>query len=174
MSALVLGISYRHWSTLDFLQLHSPLSPLIAIVIPFFLCYTYPELKHYSPTRKDTTIILSASAGCSVGYWLNQQIGITFEPAGPFPITLPELNMDIFLIGFGRFIVGLLTLVLTRQVAYWVALRLLCWYHQAGISDFKARRRKEIEVPLQFSTYFLIGIVNSVAVCRIFQLMRLL
>ncbi|KAB5550100.1 hypothetical protein PHYPO_G00049820 [Pangasianodon hypophthalmus] len=174
ISALILVVSYPHWDSLDFFQLNSPLSPAITLVLPLILCYKYPELDHYSATRGDTTIILGASAGCSVGYWINQRLGVTFEPSGPFPVTLPPMTPVIFTLGFVRFFVGVLILVLTRQAVKWIALRLLCLHYGVALNDVSAHRRKEIEVPLKFSTYSAIGLVNSVVVCRVFMLMGLL
>lgn len=174
ISAFILVVSYPHWDSLDFFQLNSPLSPAITLVLPLILCYKYPELDHYSATRGDTTIILGASAGCSVGYWLNQRLGVTFEPSGPFPATLPPMTPVIFTLGVARFCVGLSLLVLTRQVTKWLALRLLCFHYGVAVDDVSARRRREVEVPLKFSTYSAIGLVNSVVVCRVFELMGLL
>ncbi|XP_053503265.1 sphingosine-1-phosphate phosphatase 2-like isoform X1 [Ictalurus furcatus] len=174
ISALVLVASYPHWDSLDFFQLNSPLSPAISLVLPLILCYKYPKLDHYSATRGDTTIILGCSAGCSVGYWLNQRLGVTFEPSGPFPVTLPPLTPMIFTLGVARFCLGLSILVLTRQVMKWIALRLLCWHYGVELNDVSACRRKEIEVPSKFSTYTAIGLVNSVVVCRVFGLVGLL
>ncbi|XP_026867956.1 sphingosine-1-phosphate phosphatase 2 isoform X3 [Electrophorus electricus] len=174
ISALILGIIYPHWSILDSLQLNSPLSPAVALALPLYLCYKYPELDHYSTTRGDTTIIMAVSAGCSVGYWVNHQLGQTFEPTGPFPVTLPPMNAVTFALGVTRFGVGLAILVLTRQTAKWVSLRLLCRCYGVAHSDIVARQRKEIEVPYKFSTYLVIGLVNSMAVCRVFSLVRLL
>lgn len=174
ISAFVLGVSYPHWDSLDFLQLNSPLSPSITLFLSLILCYKYPELDHYSATRGDATIILGCSAGCSIGYWLNQRLGVTFEPSGPFPVTLPPITPTIFTLGAARFFVGLSILVLTRQVMKWIVLRLLCLYYGVRVNDVNAHRRKEIEVPLKFSTYSAIGLVNSVVVCRVFTLVGLL
>lgn len=174
ISALILVVSYPHWGSLDFFQLNNPLSPALTLVLSLVLCYKYPELDHYSATRADTTIILGASAGCSVGYWLNQRLGVTFEPSGPFPVSLPPFTPMIFTLGVARLCAGLSILLLTRQVMKWIALRLLCFYYGVAIDDLSARRRKEIEVPLKFSTYSTIGLVNSVAVGHIFTLLGLL
>ncbi|KAI5098616.1 sphingosine-1-phosphate phosphatase 2 [Silurus meridionalis] len=174
ISALILVVSYPYWDSLDFFQLNNPMSPVIALVVPLMLCYNYPALDHYSDSRGDTTIILGAGAGCSVGYWLNQRLGVTFEPSGPFPVNLPPMTLRIFTFGVARFVVGLSILVLTRQVMKWIVLRVLCWYYDVAVDDVGARRRKEIEVPLKFSTYLAIGLVNTVVVCRVFVLLGLL
>lgn len=65
ISATLIVVTYPYWETFDRLQLTSPLG---ALVLAFFLSYTYPELDHY-------TTILGVSAGCSVGYWMNEAGG---------------------------------------------------------------------------------------------------
>ncbi|XP_067307972.1 sphingosine-1-phosphate phosphatase 2 [Pseudorasbora parva] len=173
ISAVIMAVSYPYWGTIDFLQLHSPISPIVGLLLPLFLSYKYPELDHYSTTRGDTTIILACSAGCSVGYWVNERLGLTFDLAGPFPVTLSPLTIAALGLGVARFLVGLVMLVLTRQVMRWASLRVLCRIYGASVSDVNARRRKEIEVPYKFSTYVAIGLVNSILVNRVFVMMGL-
>ncbi|XP_066522844.1 sphingosine-1-phosphate phosphatase 2 [Hoplias malabaricus] len=174
ISAMILGVSYPYWTTLDFLQLNSPLSPVVAVVLPLYLCYKYPELDHYSTTRGDTTIIMGVASGCSVGYWANQQLGITFEPSGPFPVTLGPVTLVTVVLCVARFCVGLVILVLTRQIMRWLSLRFICWTYGVSVGDIEARRRKEIEVPYKFCTYLTIGLVNSLGGGRAFALLGLL
>lgn len=167
-------VSYPYWETFDRWQLHNPISPAMALILPLFLCYKYPELDHYSTTRGDTTIILGCASGSSVGYWVNERLGRTFDLAGPFPVTLSPLTPTALGNGVARFLVGLGMLVLTRQVFRWASLRALCWVYGASPSDIDARRRKEIEVPCKFITYTTIGLVNSMMVSRVFGMMGLL
>ncbi|RXN11962.1 sphingosine-1-phosphate phosphatase 2 [Labeo rohita] len=171
ISAVIMAVSYPYWGTIDYLQLHNPLAPVVGVVLPLFLCYKYPELDHYSTTRGDTTIILACCSGCAVGYWVNERLGLTFDLAGPFPATLPPLTLAALGLGMARFVVGLGMLVLTRQTVRWVSLRVLCRIYGASVSDIDARRRKEIEVPYKFSTYVAIGLVNSILVNRVFVMM---
>uniref|UniRef100_A0A8C2D7I9 Sphingosine-1-phosphate phosphatase 2 n=1 Tax=Cyprinus carpio TaxID=7962 RepID=A0A8C2D7I9_CYPCA len=173
ISAIIIALSYPYWGTIDYLQLHNPLSPIVGVVLPLFLSYKYPELDHYSTTRGDTTIILACCSGCSVGYWVNERLGLTFDLAGPFPVTLPPLALTAVGLGVARFLVGLGMLVLTRQTVRWASLRVLCRISGASVSDVDARRRKEIEVPYKFSTYVSIGLVNSILVNRVFVMMGL-
>ncbi|XP_043114677.1 sphingosine-1-phosphate phosphatase 2 [Puntigrus tetrazona] len=173
ISVVVMAASYPYWGTIDYLQLHSPLSPVVGLVLPLFLSYKYPELDHYSTTRGDTTIILACCSGCSVGYWVNERLGLTFDLAGPFPATLPPLTLAALGLGAARFLVGVGMLVLTRQTVRWVSLRVLCRIYGASVSDVDARRRKEIEVPYKFSTYVAIGLVNSILANRVFVMMGL-
>lgn len=170
----LLFLSYPFWETFDRFQLTSSISPVVVVPLLLFLSYTYPELDHYSTTRGDTTTILGVCAGCSVGYWVNEQLGVTFEPQGNLPVPLPTLTANALALGVGRFLVGVVALVGTRQVVKTVSLKVLYSWYRVPKDDDSARRRKEIEVPYKFTTYTAVGIVNSILVNRVFILLGLL
>lgn len=174
ISAALLFFTYPYWETIDHYQLTSLISPVIGFSLPLFLSYTYPELDHYSTTRGDTTTILGVGAGCSVGYWVNQQLGQTFEPQGVLPVPLPSLTVNALALGTTRFILGVVALVGTRQVVKTLSLQALYSYYKVPKNDPDARRRKEIEVPYKFATYTSVGLVNSILVNRAFILVGLL
>ncbi|XP_077467236.1 sphingosine-1-phosphate phosphatase 2 isoform X1 [Stigmatopora argus] len=173
ISAILLFLTHPFWEAFDQFQLTSTMSPIIALILPLFLSYTYPDLDHYSTTRGDTTTILGVGAGCSVGYWLNKQLGETFEPQGILPVPLPTLTSYTLACGTARFFIGTVTLVGTRQVIKTVSLLLLFWLYRIPKYDQSARMRKEIEVPSKFATYTAVGLVNSALVNRIFILLGL-
>ncbi|KAJ8388708.1 hypothetical protein AAFF_G00131170 [Aldrovandia affinis] len=174
ISAVLMLVTYPAWEAFDRLQLTSPFSPVVAVALALFLSYSYPELDHYSTTRGDTTIILGVGAGCSTGYWVNHQLGETFEPQGDFPVPLPALTASALLLSLGRFLVGVALLMGTRQVVKSLSLWALCTWHQVCAGDVQARRRKEIEVPCKFVTYTVIGLVNTIVANRAFVLLGLL
>ncbi|XP_006801220.1 sphingosine-1-phosphate phosphatase 2 isoform X1 [Neolamprologus brichardi] len=174
ISAVLLGGTYPYWETMDHFQLNSPISPIVVLVLFYFLCYIYPELDHYSTTRGDTTTILGTCAGASAGYWVNQQLGQTFEPEGMLPVPLPTLTASALALGTGRFLVGAVILLATRQIAKTVSLHMLYSWYKVPKSDNNARRRKEIEVPSKFATYTSVGLVNSILANRIFLFLGLL
>ncbi|XP_074536423.1 sphingosine-1-phosphate phosphatase 2 [Halichoeres trimaculatus] len=174
ISLVLTFVSYPHWETFDHFQLTSPISPAVALLLPLLLSYTYPELDHYSTTRGDTTTILGVGAGCSIGYWVNMQVGQTFEPQGELPVPLPTLTAASLALGFARFLLGASALVGTRQVVKTLCLRVLYSWYSVPKSDDNARRRREIEVPSKFVTYMAVGLVNSILVNRLFLLLGLL
>ncbi|XP_028275512.1 sphingosine-1-phosphate phosphatase 2 isoform X2 [Parambassis ranga] len=174
ISVAILFLTYPYWETFDRFQLTSSISPIMVLPLLLFLSYTYPELDHYSTTRGDTTTILGVCAGCSVGYWVNEQLGETFEPQGKLPVPLPTLTANALALGVGRFLVGVVALVGTRQVVKTVSLKVLYSWYRVPKDDDSARRRKEIEVPYKFTTYTAVGIVNSILVNRVFILLGLL
>nr|XP_023699634.1 sphingosine-1-phosphate phosphatase 2 isoform X1 [Paramormyrops kingsleyae] len=174
ISAALLMLTYPLWDAFDHLQLTSPLSPIVALVLALFLCYSYPELDHYSTTRGDTTIIVAVSAGCSMGYWVNKQLGQTYEPDGGFPLPLPALTGLALARGSARFLLGLAVLVGMRSVMKSVSLWLICSWHKVPLHDLNARREKKIEVPYKFSTYITIGLLNTILMNRLFVALNLL
>ncbi|XP_041665057.1 sphingosine-1-phosphate phosphatase 2 [Cheilinus undulatus] len=174
ISAVLMYFTYPYWETFDHFQLTSPISPIVAVLLPLFLSYTYPELDHYSTTRGDTTTILGVSAGCSIGYWTNVQLGQTFEPQGELPVPLPALTAHAVAFSFVRFLLGAVALVGTRQVVKTLSLHVLYSWYGVPKSDDSARRRREIEVPSKFVTYAAVGLVNSILVNRVFLLVGLL
>lgn len=175
LSALILSLSYTYWESFDRFQLTSPLSPVVGLLLPLLLSYTYPELDYYSTTRGDTITILGVGAGCSVGYWVNQQLGQTFEPEGALlPVPFPALTAKAVALGAARFLVGVVALIGTRQVVKTVSLRLLYSWYRVPKHDTGARRRREIEVPSKFVTYTSVGLVNSILVNRVFVLLGIL
>lgn len=174
ISASLVFFTYPYWETFDHFQLTSSISPVVALVLPLFLSYTYPKLDHYSTTRGDTTTILGAGAGCSVGYWVNEQLGQTFEPQGVLPVPLPTLTANALLLGAARFVLGVVALVGTRQIMKTLSLQVLYFWYRVPKHDNSARRRREIEVPYKFATYTAVGLVNSILVNRVFILLRLL
>nr|XP_046172552.1 sphingosine-1-phosphate phosphatase 2 isoform X1 [Oncorhynchus gorbuscha] len=174
ISATLMLVTYPYWETFDRLQLTSPLSPIGALVLALFLSYTYPELDHYTTTRGDTTTILGVGAGCSVGYWVNERLGETFEPQGVLPIPLPALTLGGLALASSRFVVGVVALVATRQIMKTASLWVLCSWYGVSVKDIDARRRKEIEVPYKFTTYTSIGLVHSILVNRLFIVLGLL
>ncbi|XP_069547788.1 sphingosine-1-phosphate phosphatase 2 isoform X2 [Brachyistius frenatus] len=174
ISAVLLLLTYPYWETFDHFQLTSRFSPVAAPLLLLFLGYTYPELDHYSTTRGDTVTILGACAGYSVGSWVNVQLGQTFEPQGTLPVPLPTLTPNALALGAGRFLVGVVALVGTRQIMKTGSLKMLYWWYRLPEKDDSAKRRKEIEVPYKFTTYTAVGLVHSILVNRVFMLLGLL
>ncbi|XP_076001961.1 sphingosine-1-phosphate phosphatase 2 [Genypterus blacodes] len=173
ISAGIMFLTYPYWETFDHFQLKSPVSPVVSLVLPFVLSYTYPDLDHYSPTRGDTTTILGAASGSSVGYWVNQQLGQTFEPEGVLPVPLPTLRVESLGVCMIRFLLGGVLLVGTRQIMKTLSLKVLYSWYGVPQHDESARRRKEIEVPYKFVTYTSVGLVNSMLINRVFILLGL-
>lgn len=105
---------------------------------------------------------------------MNEQLGRTFEPEGTLPVPLPPMTAPAVGRGACRFLLGVVALVGTRQIMKRLSLQILYLWYKVPKSDDNARRRKEIEVPSKFTTYTVVGLVNSILVNRAFFLLGLL
>uniref|UniRef100_A0A8C3NVR2 Sphingosine-1-phosphate phosphatase 2 n=1 Tax=Cyanoderma ruficeps TaxID=181631 RepID=A0A8C3NVR2_9PASS len=171
ISAVLLVLLYPAWDTIDHLLLTSPFCPLFSIVVPLVLCYNYPKLDYYSPTRGDTTTILGAAAGASVGFWLNNQCAASaYKSVQPgFPLITSTV---VFVLA--RSFVGILVVLLTRWLMKNVVLGVLGYRYKFPIRDVEARRRLEVEVPYKFVTYSSVGFTATVIVPLLHELLGLL
>ncbi|XP_053729148.1 sphingosine-1-phosphate phosphatase 2 [Synchiropus splendidus] len=174
ISGFLLLVTFPYWEAIDHFQLTNIMSPFVALSLGLLLSFTYPDLDHYSPTRGDTTTILGSWTGSSIGYWVNQRVGQTFEPEGVLPVPLPSLTPHRFAVGVSRCLVGIAALLATRHVMKTLSLRALYWWYNVPKKDHDAKRRKEIEVPYKLATYTSVGLVNSMLVHRLFLLLGLL
>ncbi|NXC47586.1 SGPP2 phosphatase, partial [Penelope pileata] len=172
ISAVLLVLLYPAWDSIDHVLLTSPFCPLLSVAVPLLLCYNYPKLDYYSPTRGDTTTILGAGAGATVGFWLNNQYVAPAYASGSAELHLLTGAMVVLMLA--RFIVGLAVILLTRQLMKSVVLGVLCYCYKFPIADLDARRRLEVEVPYKFVTYSSVGFTATVIVPLLHELLGLI
>lgn len=174
ISAVLLVLLYPAWDVIDHLLLTSPFCPLLSIVVPLVLCYNYPKLDYYSPTRADTTTILGAGAGATVGFWLNNQYAAPAYTGKNFQLGFPLITSKIVVVMLARFFVGIFVVLLTRQLMKNVVLGMLGYRYKFPIGDLEARRRLEVEVPYKFITYSSVGFSATVIVPLLHKLLGLM
>uniref|UniRef100_A0A8C0VF55 Sphingosine-1-phosphate phosphatase 2 n=2 Tax=Cyanistes caeruleus TaxID=156563 RepID=A0A8C0VF55_CYACU len=173
ISAVLLVLLYPAWDTIDHLLLTSPFCPLFSIAVPLVLCYNYPKLDYYSPTRGDTTTILGAAAGATVGFWLNNQYTASAYTSKSVQPGFPLITSTMVFV-LARFFVGILVVLLTRWLMKSVVLGMLGYHYKFPIRDLEARRRLEVEVPYKFVTYSSVGFTATVIVPLLHQLLGLM
>uniref|UniRef100_A0A8C4J1D0 Sphingosine-1-phosphate phosphatase 2 n=1 Tax=Dromaius novaehollandiae TaxID=8790 RepID=A0A8C4J1D0_DRONO len=173
ISAVLLVLFYPVWDIIDHLLLTSPFCPLLSIAVPLVLCYNYPKLEYYSPTRADTTAILGAGAGATVGFWLNNQYATPVYTRENFQLGFPLIG-TILVVALARFFVGICIILLMRQLMKNVVLGMLRYRYKFPIGDLEARRRLEVEVPYKFITYSSVGFSATVIVPLLHQLLGLI
>ncbi|XP_038441800.1 LOW QUALITY PROTEIN: sphingosine-1-phosphate phosphatase 2 isoform X5 [Canis lupus familiaris] len=162
-TAVLLALTYPAWSLIDRLDSASPVFPVCAAVVPFLLCYHYPAPDFYSPTRADTTTILAAGAGVTIGSWINHffQLAAAPAPAPPLPPRLPPWLSALaagLALSLTKFAVGIALVLAVRRLVQALSLQVLCSWFRVVPRDREARRRLEIEVPYKFVTYASVGI----------------
>ncbi|NWJ11618.1 SGPP2 phosphatase, partial [Crypturellus undulatus] len=174
ISAVLLVLVCPAWDSIDHVLLTSPLCPLLSIAVPLLLCYNYPKLDPYSPTRADTTTILGATAGATVGFWLNNQdMGAAYS-SHSFGPGFRLLSGPMLVVMLARFLVGISVILMTRQLMKSMVLSALRYHYKFPVGDLEARRRLEVEVPYKFITYSSVGFSATVIVPLLHQVLGLI
>ncbi|XP_060049648.1 sphingosine-1-phosphate phosphatase 2 isoform X4 [Erinaceus europaeus] len=176
ITATLIAITYPAWPLIDSLHSASPVLPVCVIVVPFLLCYHYPVSDAYTPTRADTTTILAAGAGVTLGLWINHFFQLVAEPAQSLPAlrSIPPLTRALVLQGLAKFTVGLLLVLLVRLLVQKLSLQVLFSWFKVVVRNKEARRRLEIEVPYKFVTYTSVGICATTFVPLLHRVLGLL
>nr|XP_028586890.1 sphingosine-1-phosphate phosphatase 2 isoform X1 [Podarcis muralis] len=172
ISAILTALAYPTWDLLDHLMLTSPWCPMFCIIVPLILCYNYPKLDYYSPTRADTTTILGAGAGAITGFWINNHY-VSNVSAEEATHSIPSVTGDMLLMVLAQFLVGIAVLLIIRQIIKSLALKSLCSWYKVSINDIEAMQQIEIEVPYKFITYSTIGLSATVLVPLLHKLLGL-
>ncbi|XP_033006140.1 sphingosine-1-phosphate phosphatase 2 isoform X2 [Lacerta agilis] len=172
ISAILTALAYPTWDLLDHLMLTSPLCPMFCIVVPLILCYNYPKLDYYSPTRADTTTILGSGAGAIIGFWINNHY-VSNVSAEEATHRIPSATSEMLLMVLAQFLVGIAVLLIIRQIIKSLALKSLCSWYKVSINDIEAMQQMEIEVPYKFITYSSIGLSATVLVPLLHKLLGL-
>ncbi|KAM7339522.1 hypothetical protein ACRRTK_000137 [Alexandromys fortis] len=176
ITAFLIALTYPAWTLIDSLDSASPLFPVCVIVVPFFLCYNYPVSDFYSPTRADTTTIVAAGAGVTLGFWINHFFQLVSQPSPSLPVirNIPPLTTDMLVLGLTKFTVGIVLIVLVRQLVQNLSLQVLFSWFKVVTRNKEARRRLEIEVPYKFVTYTSVGICATTFVPMLHRFLGLL
>ncbi|XP_073927937.1 sphingosine-1-phosphate phosphatase 2 isoform X2 [Castor canadensis] len=176
ITAFLIVLTYPAWTLIDCLDSASPLFPVCVIVVPFFLCYNYPMSDYYSPTRADTTTIVAAGAGVTIGFWINHFFQLVSTPATSLPVAqnIPPLTTSLIVLGLTKFTVGIVLILLVRQLVQNLSLQVLYSWFKVVTRNKEARRRLEIEVPYKFVTYTSVGICATTFVPMLHRFLGLL
>lgn len=163
IAAILTALTYPAWNVIDHLLLTSPWCPVFCIIVPLLLCYNYPKLDHYSPTRADTTTILGAGAGSVIGIWIT--IFQSKDHSADFAAhSIPSVTGAMLWVIFAKVFVGIGVLLLVRQLIKNVTLKALCSWYKVSTNDLKGIQQIEIEVPCKFITYTSVGLSATVLV----------
>ncbi|XP_008824034.1 sphingosine-1-phosphate phosphatase 2 [Nannospalax galili] len=176
ITAVLIILTHPAWTLLDCLDSASPLFPVCVIVVPFFLCYNYPVSDYYSPTRADTTTIVAAGAGVTLGFWINHFFQLVSKPTPSLSViqNIPPLTTDMLVLGLTKFMVGIVLILLVRQLVQNLSLQVLFSWFKVVTRNKEARRRLEIEVPYKFVTYTSVGICATTFVPMLHRFLGLL
>ena len=137
----------------------------------FALAYSYPTLKRWSTTRKDTVITMGTCMGFLMGSCLNHRIGLIHQPDTPplYDINYPDALgwFNVFL----RTALGMAVLLATKIFFMFFFKHFLCLVFNQDRTNPDTFRKKLIELPLYYFTYFLLGINVTFTSPYIFRLL---
>ncbi|XP_066478334.1 sphingosine-1-phosphate phosphatase 2 [Tiliqua scincoides] len=171
IAAILTALIFPAWDVIDHLLLTGPWCPVVCIIVPLLLCYNYPKLDHYSPTRADTTTILGAGAGSVIGVWITAFY--TDHSTDVVAHSIPSITGRMLWVIFEKILVGIGVLLVVRQLIKSVTLKALCSLYKVSINDLEGIQQIEIEVPYKFITYTSIGFSATVLVPLLYKFLGL-
>ncbi|OCT80972.1 hypothetical protein XELAEV_18027784mg [Xenopus laevis] len=163
IALLFLALTYPVWDKMDKVIIGHPLSPVFTIIVGFLSSYNYPKMDHYSTTRADTTTIIGVAVGTCVGVSVGK-LELNSMPSAHFPLPIPPISLHQVVLQTGRFLLGVILLLITRFLAKTLSLQALGKWHNVCTQDHLVKQRLEIEVPYKFVTYTSIGLVATAVV----------
>ncbi|XP_078036538.1 sphingosine-1-phosphate phosphatase 2 [Augochlora pura] len=140
----------------------------ILIAISILVVIYYPRSNRWTPTRGDTSMVVSVTTGVHVGAWLNYKTGVMITPthAPPYHILWPSNAMLGCLIL--RTILGFCSILATRVVCKSLSYGTLCAILKVNAKDLmKSENSLEnkskvlVDLVCKYLTCFMIG-VNTV------------
>ncbi|CAH0714103.1 unnamed protein product, partial [Brenthis ino] len=163
---------------LDGFLLTSQWSPLLVIAISVLVIVYHPQSDKWTPTRGDTTMIVSVCAGILVGSWTNYQLGnmVASELDPPYRIIWPSIEM------FGctllRTILGFCGVLATRAIAKSVSYAFVCALLGKDKNELRNsedsldnKNKIIVECSYKYFTYGLIGFNTTYVFPNVFDLL---
>merc|ERR1712130_63723 len=144
ISGLYITLGWRYLSQVEDTIINQSFSPILCFIANFVLGWFYPN--NDCPSRKDTVIILGVGAGINIASWLNAKMGYDYDL-----YAAPEAHIAFFRILHGIILVGIV-----RELAKTYVKKLLT-YLTGPITEHNIRKRN-VEVPLNYLVYVVIGI----------------
>ncbi|XP_077285829.1 sphingosine-1-phosphate phosphatase 1-like [Arctopsyche grandis] len=101
-------------------------SPLFVLLISILVIVYYPNGDKWTPTRGDTTMVVSVCAGIQIGAWTNYQLGhmIASSTIPPYKIIWP--SYDMLGLAILRTILGFCGVIATRAIAKSISYAFVC------------------------------------------------
>ncbi|XP_021191169.2 sphingosine-1-phosphate phosphatase 1 [Helicoverpa armigera] len=165
---------------LDWFLLTSQLSPFLVIAASILVIVFHPNADKWTPTRGDTTMIVSVCAGILTGAWTHYQLGnMAASPAAPpYQIIWPSYNMLGCTIL--RTILGFCGVLATRAIAKSLSYAFVCALlgkdkNELRNSEDSLDNKNKIIVELSYKyfTYGMIGFNTTYVFPRVFDLLKI-
>ncbi|XP_030753286.1 sphingosine-1-phosphate phosphatase 2-like [Sitophilus oryzae] len=160
--------------------LTNPTSPVLLLTLSILMIIYYPNSGKWTPTRGDTTMIISVCVGVLTGAWLNYQSGFMTTSDLPLPrvIMWPSWTMWGCLVL--RTLIGFFFVFLTRQITKPLSYSFICTILKKDEQELKqsentwANKHKTIaELGCKFVTCAMIGFNIMYLLPQLFKFLRI-
>ncbi|KAL1498298.1 hypothetical protein ABEB36_009117 [Hypothenemus hampei] len=165
---------------LDNYILTNPTAPFLLLTASILMIFYYPNSEKWTPTRGDTTMILSVCVGVLIGAWLNFQTGLMSETNLPLPrmIMWPSWSMSGFILL--RTAIGFLFVLLTRQVFKSFSYSFICMLLKEDETKLKQsentlqnKHKTIVELGCKYITCGMIGFNILYTIPQIFRFLKI-
>ncbi|XP_047509650.1 sphingosine-1-phosphate phosphatase 1-like [Pieris napi] len=111
---------------LDALLLTSHSAPLVVFAVSILVIVYHPQSDKWTPTRGDTTMIVSVCAGILIGSWINYQLGNMSPPQATPPYRIIWPSVEMFGCLLLRTTLGFCGVLATRAIAKSFSYAVIC------------------------------------------------
>lgn len=165
---------------LDRLILESVYSPIFIFGISIALIIFYPDSGRWTPTRGDTTLTVSVTAGIQIGAWITYQMGNMVPPALPPPYEIIWPSYTQLGCIMLRTVLGMCCVMATRAIGKSVSYGFVCALlgrdkNELRNSENSLQNKHKIIVELSYKyfTYGMIGLITQYIVPNVFKLLEI-
>ncbi|XP_023934950.2 sphingosine-1-phosphate phosphatase 2 [Bicyclus anynana] len=178
LSSLLLVVLIPAVDRLDSFLLTSQLSPLLVLASSVLVIVYHPQSDKWTPTRGDTTMIVSVCAGILTGAWTNYQLGnmVASSADPPYEIIWPSVEM--FGTSLLRTILGFCGVLATRAIAKSVSYAFVCALLGRDKNELRNsansldnKNKIIVECSYKYFTYGLIGFNTTYVFPNVFELL---
>ena len=118
-------------------------------------------------------MIVSVASGVCVGTHMARQLGMMHKSTVEPPYVLGDIDTAWCGLIFVRLVIGVVLLVITRQVMKTVALKVVALVTKIDTKVKENQQKLCVELPCKFLTYFSIAMVNCLVVPIVFKLLNI-
>ncbi|XP_055386487.1 sphingosine-1-phosphate phosphatase 1-like [Condylostylus longicornis] len=162
----------------DFFIISWKYSPLFLLFISIMIIVYYPISDKWTPTRGDTTTVVSVTIGILIGAWINYQLGnmIPLKSSPPYKIIWPTYTMLGLLLL--RTILGMCCIVATiaigKSISYAIVCAILGKDKNKLLNSENHLNNKDkifVELCYKYLTYGLVGLSTQYLLPSAFKLL---
>ncbi|XP_041982263.1 sphingosine-1-phosphate phosphatase 1-like [Aricia agestis] len=154
--------------------------PLVVIPVSILVIVFYPQSDKWTPTRGDTTMIVSVCAGILTGSWCNYQLGNMVASTQEPPYEIQGLSLDMFGCLLLRTSLGFCGVVATRALAKSVSYAFVCALLGRDKNELRHSantlqnwNKIVVECSYKYFTYGLIGFNTTYVFPNVFDLLKI-